>query len=115
MTTSINIARDYTPYPGGRYPEDGKGNGTTFRENFLLPIIREGRTADVVLDGAAGYPSSFLDEAFAGLVRKEGFTPQQVLSAFHFVATQPGFARFIPLVEDFIRSASPEGDSARRH
>jgi len=115
MTTSINIARDYTPYPGGRYPEDGRGNGTTFRENFLLPIIKEGKKADIVLDGAAGYPSSFLDEAFAGLVRNEGFTPEQVLSAFHLIATQPGFGRFVLLVEDFVRNASPARGQSRRH
>lgn len=115
MKNSINIARDYTPYPGGRYPEDGKGNGTTFREEFLLPIIKDGKTAEIVLDGAAGYPSSFLDEAFAGLVRNEGFTPDQVLAAFNLIATQPGFARFVLLVEEFVRSAVPENDQSRKH
>jgi hypothetical protein len=108
MTTSINIALDYSPYPGGRYPEDGAGNGSTFRDNFLLPIVRAGKQAEVVLDGAAGYPSSFLDEAFAGLVRKYGFTPEQVLASFHLVARQPGFARFVPLIESFVRAAQPE-------
>ena len=115
MASSINIARDYTPYPGGRYPEDGKGNGTTFRDEFLLPIVRSGDRVDVVLDGAAGYPSSFLDEAFAGLVRNYGFTPDQVLAAFRFVATQPGFGRFVPLIESFVRSATPEGGLKRAH
>lgn len=113
MLNSINIARDYTAYPGGRYPADGKGNGTTFREKFLLPIITQGKTADVILDGAAGYPSSFLDEAFGGLVRNCGFTPDQVLGAFHIIATQPGFGRFALLIEDFVRSAAPEGASVR--
>ena len=115
MTISINIAHDFTPYPGGRYPEDGKGNGTTFREVFLLPILQNGDRADIVLDGAAGYPSSFLDEAFAGLVRKCGFTPNQVMSTFHFIANQPGFSRFIPLIESFVRGATPEVDPAQVH
>jgi hypothetical protein len=115
MTAIINIARDYTPYPGGRYPEDGKGNGTTFRDEFLLPIVKQGKHADVVLDGAAGYPSSFLDEAFAGLVRKYGYTADQVLEAFHFVATQPGFARFILLIEEYVRTATPEKERLRAH
>jgi len=115
MAANINIAKDYTPYPGGRYPEDGKGNGTTFREDFLLPIIRKGERVDVILDGAAGYPSSFLDEAFAGLVRKHGFTPDQVLSAFRFIATQPGFSRFVSLIENFVRTATPSGEQKRPH
>ncbi len=108
MMTSINIARDYSPYPGGRYPEDGAGNGSTFRDEFLLPVLRSGQHAEVILDGAAGYPSSFLDEAFGGLVRNYGFTPEQVLAAFKLVARQPGFARFVPLIESFVRSAQPE-------
>jgi hypothetical protein len=113
MTTSINIARDYSPYPGGRYPEDGAGNGSTFRDNFLLPVLRAGKRVEVVLDGAAGYPSSFLDEAFAGLVRNYGFTPEQVLSSFQLVAQQPGFARFVPLIESFVRAAQPEANRLR--
>lgn len=113
MAATINIARDYTPYPGGRYPADGKGNGTTFRDNFLLPVVRDGKRVDIILDGAAGYPSSFLDEAFAGLVRNYGYTPEQVLGAFHFVANQPGFSRFIPLIEEFIRQAQPEVEASK--
>ncbi|WP_226557788.1 STAS-like domain-containing protein [Salipiger thiooxidans] len=108
MTTTINIANDYTRFPGGRYPEDGAGNGTTFREDFLLPILEKGEGATVILDGAAGYPSSFLDEAFAGLVRRHKFTPDQVLKAFHFVAKEPGYARFVPLIESFVKSAVPK-------
>lgn len=105
MLRKIEIAKQYTRFPGGRYPEDGEGNGTTFRVKFLLPIIQAGDTAEVVLDGAAGYPSSFLDEAFAGLVREEGFTPDQVLKTFRFVADQPGFKRFVSLIDSFVRSA----------
>lgn len=115
MTMSINIAREYTPYPGGRYPEDGKGNGTTFRQRFLLPVLRSGGHAEVVLDGAAGYPSSFLDEAFAGLVRIDGFTAAEVLATFDFTAKQPGFARFISMIETFVKSASPPSNSSQRH
>lgn len=115
MTVNINIAVDYSPYPGGRYPEDGAGNGTTFREKFLLPILQAGKKANVVLDGAAGYPSSFLDEAFAGLVRNHGFTADQVLATFHIIAQQPGFGRFIPLIESFVRSALPEASRRREN
>lgn len=107
MTSTINIAKDYTPYPGGRYPNDGDGNGTTFRQLFLEPVLESGGHARIILDGAEGYPSSFLEEAFGGLVRVKGYSPERVLRAFEFVAVQPGFARFVSLIEDFIRNAKP--------
>lgn len=109
---TIRIAQDFTPFPGGRYPEDGDGNGTTFRENFLVPVLENGDSAEIVLDGARGYPSSFLEEAFGGLVRS-GFAPDAIKRAFKFVATQPGFDRFILLIDSYVaqaaivRSASP--------
>ena len=46
MTKVINVARDFTPYPGGRTPEDGSGNATTFREGFLLPVMERGERAE---------------------------------------------------------------------
>jgi hypothetical protein len=105
MTRTINIAVDYTPFPGGRYPVDGDGNGTTFRELFLEPVLKSGDNATIVLDGAEGYPSSFLEEAFGGLVREKGYTAELVLRSFKFVAEQPGFARFVTLIEQFVRDA----------
>lgn len=109
MSTTINIAADYTPFPGGRYIEDGEGNGTTFRRDFLVPALASPRDEKtiVVLDGAAGYPSSFLEEAFGGLVRVEGYKPDVILNTFLFKADQPGFKRFIPQIEDYIRNARP--------
>jgi hypothetical protein len=107
MTSTINIASDYTPYPGGRYPKDGDGNGTTFREKFLVPALESGQPAKIILDGAAGYPSSFLEEAFGGLVRECGYSAERILKSFEFVAEQPGFARFVGLIEQFVRNAVP--------
>lgn len=102
---AINIAEEFTRYPGGRYPRDGEGNGTDFRERFLLPVLRAHSRAKVILDGAAGYPSSFLDEAFAGLVREEGYTADQVLKSFDLIATEPGFNRYIEMIREYINQA----------
>ena len=101
----IRIANDFSAVPGGRYPADGPGNGTTFRNDFLVPILEADETAEIVLDGARGYPSSFLEEAFGGLVR-EGYTPSKILKTFHFIAEQPGFSRFIDLIKDHVDRAA---------
>lgn len=70
MTKTINIASDFSTTPGGRYYEDGEHTGQEFRERFLIPAIEEFNSLKIVLDGAEGYPSSFLEEAFGGLMRK---------------------------------------------
>ncbi len=63
--------RDYSPYPYGRYRAQSEAHsGEAFREDVLLPAFRGG--ADqvfVILDGARGLGSSFLEEAFGGLIR----------------------------------------------
>lgn len=69
----INIVDDFTPYPGGRYPDGKNDSGQDFRERILWPelekAIKGGYKLIINLDGGAGYGSSFLDEAFGGLVR----------------------------------------------
>lgn len=65
----VSVARDFHKYPGGRYPKHGKGNGEDFREEHILPFLKDGQKVVVVFDHAAGFPASFLDEAFGGLVR----------------------------------------------
>ncbi|WP_414859222.1 STAS-like domain-containing protein [Pandoraea apista] len=65
----ISIATQFTRYPAGRYSDDGPYSGTAFRENWLVPAMNSGVPFTVDLDGVRGYGSSFLEEAFGGLVR----------------------------------------------
>ncbi|MBN8212771.1 MAG: STAS-like domain-containing protein [Xanthomonadales bacterium] len=74
--TSINIGRDFNEYPVGRYRKDGDANGEKFREDFLKKPLQEG-SVHVLLDDAFGYGSSFLEEAFGGLVRS-GLTVKEL-------------------------------------
>ena len=108
MANVINIARDFTAFPRGRTPADGKGNGTTFREKFLLPVMKNGSRAEVILDGAYGYPASFLEEAFGGLVEKEGYSPDEVLGTFTLVAEQLGYGTVAMMIESIVREAGME-------
>jgi hypothetical protein len=78
MTTQANIilvAKDYSPEPAGRFPSDGPNNGERFRKKFLVPRLKKREIPLIVdFDETEGYGSSFLEEAFGGLVRVEGFT-----------------------------------------
>lgn len=69
-TKVINIEHDFGRYPAGRYVQDGPYSGAAFRDRHLIPALRSGADHVVIeFDGARGYASSFLEEAFGGLVR----------------------------------------------
>lgn len=74
----INIAEQFTRFPAGRYRSDGRYSGERFREDFLAPALRQHAKVAVQLDGTMGYGSSFLEEAFGGLVRA-GFESEALL------------------------------------
>lgn len=64
---------DFGEFPGPRYRSLGGNSGEEFREDVLLPALRNamatGAMVIVDLDGVYGYGSSFLEEAFGGLIR----------------------------------------------
>lgn len=71
----INIAEQFSRTPGARYRSDGPHSGEEFREKFLVPLFAnedDNSKIEIVLDGAAGYATSFLDEAFGGIARLYG-------------------------------------------
>jgi hypothetical protein len=78
--SSISVARDFTRFPAGRYKRNGSTSGESFRERFLHDRLAANEPVTVDLDGTVGYGSSFLEEAFGGLVRHLRMPPQQVLS-----------------------------------
>ncbi len=66
----IKVA-EFTKYPGPRFIKLGPCSGEEFRETVLLPAIKSyGGNIIVDMNGVSGYGSSFLEEAFGGLIRK---------------------------------------------
>lgn len=72
--TQINVSKDFSEYPAGRYRDDGDFSGEVFREDVLIPKLKNYDIVEINLDGSMGYGSSFLEEAFGGLVRLKKFT-----------------------------------------
>jgi hypothetical protein len=66
----IKVAADFSRHPAGRFFNDGKFSGEAFRQKFLEPALRANTPIRIDLDDVRGYGSSFLEEAFGGLVRK---------------------------------------------
>lgn len=70
----IDVGNDFSRFPGGRVRNDGRYSAEAFREDILLPALRENEQISLHLDSTAGYGSSFLEETFGGLVRLHAFT-----------------------------------------
>lgn len=74
----FSIARQFSPHPGPRYRKQGRHSGEEFRQDVLLRLLPKCDRLVVDLDGTSGFGSSFLDEAFGGLIRSEGMSKEEV-------------------------------------
>lgn len=72
----VKIARDFTTKPGGRYIEEGAYSGELFRDRLVYPallkVLKQNQRLVIDFDGCYGFETSFLEEAFGGMVRKYG-------------------------------------------
>jgi len=102
---TIEIARDFSTTPGGRYKSDSEFSGEVFRDNHLLPKLRSG-SVTVILDGVEGFGSSFLEEAFGGLVRKHHLSAQELRKKLTVVARDRIYERYAESVWKYIDEAS---------
>jgi hypothetical protein len=87
-TLTIDIANAFSKAPAGRYVSDGPTSGEVFRTNLLVPALLCASVVRVVLDGTEGYGSSFLDEAFAGLLREHSITGDEFYSRVELVSDE---------------------------
>ena len=104
--TTIRIAEDFSPYPAGRFISDGPDSGQRFREQFLVPALKGGDKLRVDIDRTDGYHTSFLEEAFGGLVRFGHISAPDLLDRLVIVNEDPAYAIYKDLIIEFIRSAS---------
>jgi len=75
---TIDLAKDFSPYPGGRFKRNGPFSGEEFRERILVPALRRASAAhDHVLvtlsEPLAGLPGPFADEAFGSLITRHQY------------------------------------------
>jgi hypothetical protein len=99
---TLNIAKEFSKTPGARYKNQGPFSGQEFRDNWLLPkfmALKPGESLKITLDGVIGYATSFLEEAFGGLVRAlPSLKSQDVLDKLEFVSDDD------PLLVDDIKA-----------
>ncbi|MCB1432966.1 MAG: STAS-like domain-containing protein [Alphaproteobacteria bacterium] len=106
----ISIARDYFPYPGGRFRRNGAGSGEEFRDDVLAPALHRALSAGqfvvIDLDGVMGYPGSFLEEAFGGLIRVNGFGKTELERCLRIEATEPHLQIYKEIALEYIDDAA---------
>jgi len=105
MSNLIEIAREFSRYPGPRYRQHGDFSGEQFREELLIPALRRAIAGNdlltVVLDDVAGYGSSFLEEAFGGLLRS-GFRKAELDRHLRIIARTPRFQHHALRAQSYI-------------
>lgn len=104
----IKIATDYSDTPLGRFPEDGRFNGETFRDSILRPALDAHDRVIVDIDDVEGYGSSFLEEAFGGLVRKGYFSSADLHQKLEIAYKDRDFKLYHDQVWKYIDEARKE-------
>ncbi len=109
MSRIYKIAKEFSTTPGGRFKKNGPWSGEEFRDDVLRDLLHDavkaGDKITVILDGTSGYGSSFLEEAFGGLIRREMFSREQVKRHLAVEAHDPLYETYRLSVERYINAA----------
>lgn len=95
-------------FPGGRFRKEGPNSGEEFRDDHLVPAIKDDQHYDrvqVVFDGVAGFGSSFLDEAFGGLVRKHQLSRECLGARLDISAGEDDLKDYVDKAQEYIEQA----------
>ncbi|MCS6153650.1 STAS-like domain-containing protein [Shewanella baltica] len=91
----LNLAKDFSPNPFGRYPSDGPNSGERFRAQLKQKLTQckqsHGKLEVYLDDVPIGLGSSFLDESFAGLIVKHYFTLQELKDLLIIKTSDPSY------------------------
>lgn len=83
----IRVASQFSDCPFGRYRRESDHSGQVFRENWILPRLKAGKSIRIDIDDVEGLPSSFLEEVMGGLIR-EGYTVDELKPRLEWVTSQ---------------------------
>jgi hypothetical protein len=105
----LDIGKDFSKDPIGRFRSDSSSSGEAFREDVLKPRLESlgpGEKLQIVLDsGVEGYGSSFLVEGFAGIVKHGYMTANELLGRLEFKYDDSDFEFYKNKVIQYIGEA----------
>jgi hypothetical protein len=86
-----SIAKQFSRHPGPRFRNQGPDSGEALRARLVRLLNDSHDIIEVDLDGTSGFGSSFLDEAFGGLIRHEKYD-KSIIRRFSFISkTDPSY------------------------
>jgi hypothetical protein len=104
--TVLYIGTQFSDDPAGRYYTDGDGNGEEFREEVLKPIFSFGKPITINIDkNVEGYGSSFLVEAFGGLIKHGYFKNKYIKDRLNITYDNSDFKFYAKKIEQYIDEA----------
>jgi len=105
----LNIGKDFSRDPAGRFRSDGDGSGEAFREDYLRPRIESlsdnEKLIIIIDDDIEGYGSSFLVEGFASLVKFGYITEQELLKKIEIQYENEDFEFYKNKIIEYIGQA----------
>lgn len=94
---TINIATDFSRTPGPRYIEEGEFSAQFFLEKLLLEKFEEVVSTKsklvIVLDGTAGFATSFLEGSFGELQRIYNSKGIRISNYLEFVSNEEPYLK----------------------
>jgi len=106
---TLNIGKDFSLDPSGRFYTDGEGSGEEFREDCLKNLIESlepNEKLQIILDdGVEAYGSSFLVEGFAGMVKHGYITSDNLLDKLEVQFTDQDFEFYKNKIIEYISQA----------
>ena len=104
------VKTEFSSTPGPRYIFEGDYSGEFFRREILLFKIKqamgENKKLFIDLDGTAGYGTSFLEEAFGGLIREDNIPYDVIVSIVEFKSDEEEY--LIEDIQEYLKEASSE-------
>ena len=106
----IDISKHFSKTPGPRYVHEGDFSGESFRKKILYPKVKEviaknGKLV-IILDGTAGYGTSFLEESFGGLIREDKISYDDLINVLEFISNEEPY--LIDDIYNYLKEARDE-------
>lgn len=103
---------DFSRFPSGRDQDDGDFHGQRYRKEILQPALTEAINNNtkliVSLEGVLNFGSSFLEEAFGGLIRTGVCDYNQVKKTLEIVPNDHSYGRYVAVIDRHMKNAKPE-------
>lgn len=106
----FKISKEFTATPGPRFIDEGEFSGELLRKNHLLPLIMDAIKKEVKLkvdlDGTHGYLTSFLEEAFGGLIREDRISLYDLKKYLEIISTEEPYLK--EDIDEYLQEAHDE-------